>query len=507
MSRKCAAAGIIVGLCLGGGLPAAAQEMSLPAVRGPIPVTADSHAFLAADHQAVPLDLSSHGYVEEEYLVSGEAGIYSWPGEAGLKAMAHGPYVTRILVRRPVSKADFSGTVIVEGLNPSSPVDLPIMWAESYRQFMADGVAWVGVTVKPNTIRALKVFDEGRYGDLAMRHPQGGPSCGADAINSWSQPVMPDEETGLVWDMLTQIGLLLKSDGGDNPLGQPAQRLFMTGQSQTAGYARTYATVFARPVAEKRGAPLYDGYLYSGSPPWQVPFYQCAESFADGDPRLLTGPAGVPVIELFAQGDIGTNLASRRADADQAPDLYRRYEVAGAAHVDPWEARSFPSAEDMRRTTGQASADAEADCQPKGVAPTDFPVRYVFDAAWRHLEAWVGDKRAAPRAPRLQVKDGPFQPDGSFVTDAHGNALGGVRTPYVDVPTARWVGAKTGAFQCLFQGYKFPFDDATLKRLYPSHADYVAKVKASVGALREAGWLSAADGEEIVSEAQAAQIP
>ena len=151
------------------------------------------------------------------------------------------------------------------------------------------------------------------------------------------------------------------------------------------------------------GGPLYDGFLYSGSPPWQVPLHQCATGFADEDLRSRTAPAGVPVIELFAEGDVGTNLVSRRPDFDRAPDLYRRHEVAGAAHADAWEARSFAAAADVRRATGQGPAPALA-CRPEGVLDTDFPARHAMNAAWRHLEAWVRQGKAAPRSQPLQLK-------------------------------------------------------------------------------------------------------
>ena len=51
-------------LCAG----AAGARTPIPKVTGPLPVTADSYPFGAADHQLVPQDLSRHGYVEEEYL-------------------------------------------------------------------------------------------------------------------------------------------------------------------------------------------------------------------------------------------------------------------------------------------------------------------------------------------------------------------------------------------------------------------------------------------------------
>jgi dienelactone hydrolase len=220
---------------------------------------------------------------------------------------------------------------------------------------------------------------------------------------------------------------------------------------------------------------------------------------------LITPPVGVPVIELFAQGDIGTNIETRRPDADSKADRFRRYEVAGAPHVDSWEELSFASKADMLRATGDSVASQD-NCRPADVAPSDFPNRHAFNAAWQNLDLWVRRGIAPPRAPLLSLKPRapgqPFDPASAFVEDASGNAMGGVRTPAIDVPTARWVGAKTGAFRCLFEGYKIPFDDAKLRSLYPDHAAYLAQVKRSAAALERERWLTAADAREIVQEAE-----
>jgi len=509
-------AGILLGLAVvpvggtGSTIRGEKEQPALPKVSGPLAETAVSHAFLASAHLKQPLDLERFGYKEEEYLVSGEARVFEWPDGAGPKILGQGPYTTRILIRQPRDGRRFNGTVIVEPMNPSTPVDLPIMWAESYAQFIDDGYAWVGVTIKPNTIKSLKRFDPARYAELSMPHPPSVPTCSVADINSWAQPTTPADETGLAWDMLSQIGALLKSNARGNPLSRPAERLYMTGQSQTAGYSRTYASVFGRVVTGPNGEPLYDGYLYAGSPPWQVPLLQCLKGFSPGDPRLITGAAGVPIIEIFTQGDLGTNAESRRPDSDRAPDLFRRYEVAGASHEDPWEDLSFASPADMLRATGPSALEERADCEPKNVDPSDFPVRYVFDAAWRILDRWVRNGVAAPHAERLELKPdrgGTFLPDQAFVTDAHGNAKGGIRTPYVDVPTPRWVGARGGVWQCLFQGYKYPFPKEKLLTLYSTHDAYVAKVRASAAALEAQHWLTASDSAAIVQEAERAQVP
>lgn len=204
-----------------------------------------------------------------------------------------------------------------------------------------------------------------------------------------------------------------------------------------------------------------------------------------------------------------TNVETRRPDADTPGDLFRRYEVAGAAHVDDWESLSFASEADMTRAHRRADDGADKACQPGGVTLSNFPVRYVFDAAWRGLDAWVRHGVSAPHGERLELKASatPLAPDQAFEVDAEGNALGGVRTPYVDVPTARWIGARSGPFVCLFRGYKYDFSPAELKRLYSTHDAYVSKVAADAVKLQNTRWLTPTDAVAIVREAQQANVP
>src|SRR6187200_3298480 len=124
---------VVIAVCSALGVAcasAAAAPTPLPHVTGPLPVTATSYPFGAADHQLVPQNLRRFGYVEEEYLASGTANVYSWPapGPAVVRT-PDVPYTTRVLVRRPADGRRFSGNVVVEILNPSNAFDLNIGWA------------------------------------------------------------------------------------------------------------------------------------------------------------------------------------------------------------------------------------------------------------------------------------------------------------------------------------------------------------------------------------------
>ena len=121
---------------------ASASTTTLPKLTGPIPVTADSFPFLAANRVFQPLDLKKAGYVEEEFIVSGTANTYDWAADGSLTVKTpNAPYSTRILVRRPADRARFSGHAIVELLNPARRFDWAMMSGYSRDSFIEHGDA------------------------------------------------------------------------------------------------------------------------------------------------------------------------------------------------------------------------------------------------------------------------------------------------------------------------------------------------------------------------------
>src|ERR1051326_6102591 len=147
-------------------LPARAATFveALPAAT-PVPVTATSHPWLYYKTTLRPLDLDKAGYVEEEYLISGNANVYDWdpdPAKDLQVKYRNAPYTTRILVRRPKDAAKFSGNVLVETMNPARPFDMPIMFGWVGPEVLAHGDVWVGVSMGP-VMESLKRFDSSRY--------------------------------------------------------------------------------------------------------------------------------------------------------------------------------------------------------------------------------------------------------------------------------------------------------------------------------------------------------
>jgi hypothetical protein len=86
---------------------------------------------------------------------------------------------------------------------------------------------------------------------------------------------------------------------------------------------------------------------------------------------------------------------------------------------------------------------------------------------------------------------------------ANGLALGGVRSPWVDVPTIRLSGAPASdSFLGMLVGSGEPFDRTTLARLYPGgKPDYMAKFTAALDAAIRSGHVLAADRDEILAVA------
>jgi hypothetical protein len=131
---------------------------------------------------------------------------------------------------------------------------------------------------------------------------------------------------------------------------------------------------------------------------------------------------------------------------------------------------------------------------PGTISPNDFPFAFVQNAAFDHLIAWIERDAPPPHAPGIQLDTTVSPP--AIVRDALGNALGGVRTPFVDAPIATYVPADTVAHPtatsgfCILDGYNIPFSAAQLHALYRSHADYVARVTLdSARAVRDGFWL------------------
>ena len=97
----------------------------------------------------------------------------------------------------------------------------------------------------------------------------------------------------------------------------------------------------------------------------------------------------------------------------------------------------------------------------------------------------------------------------AFALDDHGNVLGGVRTPAVDVPVATLsqVAAPGSSVLCTLFGSTTPFSAPVLSNLYGTKAHYVARYTADLDRAIAGRYLLPSERPSLLAEAQRAQFP
>jgi hypothetical protein len=482
--------------------------VSIPSVVGPLKVTEDSYPFGAAFTTTVSQDLSKFGYVEEEFLVSGKANVYDFdPTGKVIVKSPNASYTTRILVRRPAATNKFSGNVIVELLNPSFLYDFDAQWMFCRDYFIEHGDIWIGITVKPVAAKALKKFNTERYAPLLWANPLPLDKTCPKPTPSNSDTV-PETENGLAWDIISQVGALVRSNEKQNPIkGFRVEYVYATGYSQTGAYLTTYIN-FIRPLATamlKNGRPVYDGYLIGDGDGSAPAINQCTQDFPPGVTPIIIRPRKEPVISVVTEGSVIWSMPSRRQDSDAADDRYRRYEVPGASHANTlvFEFALRPGETDKVGVPAPAPNCIGAD----KYGLTDFHLEYFMNAAFANLDAWARSNIPPPRAQVIETVPGSNSAAPEVKLDKHGNAVGGLRTPYHDVPVATYRTKSIPADEksvhfCDTQGYKIPFEKEKIIALYPTRESYLSKVNGMVDSMVKGKFLTKADGERVKREAE-----
>src|SRR5262245_5704216 len=462
-------------------------DVALPAFEGPI--TSPGSAFI----QASGADLTV-GYLQDEYFVSGTATAYTNTaplGPDGRWSVAPGelaPYKTRIVVHRPTSAKKFNGSVVVEWLNVSGGVDAGPDWTFMHNELIRRGYVWVGVSAQivgvepghPALVGVislpLKSVDPARYGSL--HHP-------GDSFS---------------YDMFSQAGHLVRQTGG--PLGDLAgkvKRVIPVGESQSAFRMVTYIDAI-HPVAK-----VFDGFFVHSRAGFLGGALSEAPQPAIGVPgaAIIRTDVDVPVLIFETESDL-TFLQYFNARQDDGTNI-RVWEVAGTSHADLYTV--VQGATD-RGKDPSVVAPAEVSSPLPGIIECDAPINsgpqhFVLSAAISALEHWVRKGKAPKSAPRLDVSAGPPI---AINHDAHGNALGGVRTPQVDVPIATFTGQQPGSILCQLFGTTTLFDPATLAQLYPKHRAFVSAYKRALKRSVKAGWILPPDAKLIKKWAVTATI-
>ena len=420
-------------------------------------------------------DLATLGYGAEEYFVSGTAASYASDATAD--------FTTRIVVCRPVD-AESTGTVIVEWLNVSGGIDAPAVWFMAHREIVRAGFAYVAVSVQRVGVEggmslvgadmSLKTQDAVRYSRL--HHP-------GDAFS---------------YDIFSQVGRHIKDGAVD---GLKPETVLAVGESQSAAFLTTYVNV-VDPVAA-----VYDGFLVHSRFGPAAPldstsvFEDAASQAVPFRPDLR-----VPVVTVITETDliggfrVGYHLARQPDNA-----RLRAWEVPGTAHADNYTIRvSFidNGSAPLSELVAGYSPTNELMGQQLSYCINFAPQHhYVLQAAVAALNSWVRTGDAPPVAAPVELSDS--EPP-ELVLDATGNAVGGVRTPWVDVPIARTSGlAPEDSPMSFLFGSGQLLDAETLGTLYPGGCgEYLERFTAALDRAIEAGFIVAADREEILALAK-----
>jgi len=291
-----------------------------------------------------------------------------------------------------------------------------------------------------------------------------------------------DIRNGQANDILAQVGALIKSK--DGPMGDlGVRKMVLGGTSMSAGTLINYLAVHPR-YRTPDMQHIYDGYFPT--------------STGSDVPRI-----DVPVIEMPTQLEVQSNV-TRRNDGDEPGNQFRLYEFAAIGHVDARDNdRLLPNPCEHPLST--------------------IPSQAYWSVSLDHLFRWVDEGVVPPRAPRVWL-DRDVENDGSqMVLDEHGNAVGGIRSPYVDVPTATYTagnvaadplpdkvsayvaanGAMGATTMCRLSNYQYPFDDETLTELYGSPRAFRREFEQRLDELEGEGWSLPLYRDMILADAEA----
>lgn len=426
-----------------------------------------THLTATAESPTSPRALAGD-YREVELLLSGVANTYSGSVEGPATVASTGnPYVTRVVARFPADRRDFSGRVFVEPFNTTSGPDRDVIWGQVAPLFQSQGDAWVGVSVRSTSATQLQTFDPVRYAGLVL------------PVNDY------------VWDILRQLGAVLEAGGDRSPLGdRRARHLYLGGYSQSGVDTATFAMAFHDGARGRKGSPLYDGYLPAAHAATRTPLQTGSGLITEFDEGPMQ-PVDVPIVDIETQHDVqgwtrevlpGLVYTSpggasvRRPDRNAPNDKYRLLEITGASH----------------------SSGGTADC---GGAPSTFPGPPFVRAATAALFDWAEQGDAPKRAPRIEMET--LDVVSTPRVDEHGNALGGVRSPFVDVPLVQYqVQAGGSGLACAFSGTETPLPADVLADRYGSVREYMAEFTKRLDATIEAGHLLELDRAAILTAAR-----
>jgi hypothetical protein len=360
------------------------------------------------------------------------------------------PYTTRIIVRRPKDASTFSGVIVAEALHAGGR-SLVFEWSRV--SILTRRHMFVEIVHSPANINLLKTFNADRYASLNIA-------------------------MGQTNDVIAQAGMLIKSGAGPFA-GYRVQKITLMGTSASSGTVRNYLADHAM-LRQTNGSPIFDGFLLTST---------------NGNTPLPM--VDVPMIQMPTQTEVVTWAAKgieyRRPDSDEPGNRFRLYEVAGMPHNNSRDSPAFQN-------------------DPCTLPVTDFPAGAFTALALNYLVDWITTGKTPPHAPPIEVDQNTANDGSPLALDEYGNAKGGIRNVWVDVPTATngvFGKGKTEAQDrlCQLAGTRVPLADAALKTLYPNRSDYTKKVGRRLDELVAQGWFLPEYADAVRRDAEATRLP
>jgi hypothetical protein len=413
------------------------------------------------------VSLAARDYVEEEFFFEGMASGYIVADPLSTATVAPGsatPYRTRMVVRRPRTPNNFNGTVIMEWQNVTVGYDFDALWIQSSEHLMRRGYAWIGVSAQRAGVHAprtgLKAWSPVRYGPLNV------PS---DLLSH---------------DIFSQAVQAVRHPQGVDPMaGLAVKHVFAAGASQAA----VFLTAYHNSISPLAGGIDAFAILLSGS--------------------TLRTDLDVKVFKLLSE----TDVAGSRSMVSQAwlrqPDLgnFRRWEVAGTAHLDYHLAQEVSLLQIRDGLGAGLLAAASCDYPPF----SHIPLYFVANAMYDQLVGWVEGSGEPAHGQDIEVTS-VSQQVSTLARDGFGNVLGGIRLSQHVVPVATNTGINFPDLPatnfCRTFGSHVAFDGATLSALYRNHGTYVSKVSHATAETVWSGFVVPEDAEATIGAAAHSDI-
>jgi hypothetical protein len=413
----------------------------------------------------------------------------------------------------PAISAEITGPgPIFESLMELKPTDDMARFKYEAREYFVSGTA----NGQPYTTRIVvrKPADPARFSGLVLAesmHPSGNAwmfhfthaytmtagHVGLDILTTTHVPFAEfnaerykslQVAPGQAADILAQVGALMKSKQSGNPLtALPVRRMVLAGTSASAAALINYLPahmVYRLPDMK----PIYDGFLPTST-------------------GATIRQIDVPMIQVPTMTEVMSGTATARQDGDDAGNQFRVYEFPGMAHIDSRDAAAYYP-------------------NPCKLPISRFPLAAYMSVALNHLWLWVDKGAVPPRADRILV-DRNADNDGSLMAlDEHGNARGGIRNAYVDVPAKKYGVRNEGAVPpipnahpfvavrgeaaqnqlCGLAGYETAFTPEQLRKLYKNKGEYLRRVERSLDDATRKGWFLPVYRSVVLADAAAIEF-